>query len=221
MTKKFKFIFNKIILWIFLILWAGACQPIHERGQTFGSSGGSDSGDASPGGNGDIVALEKTRTATVVRGHRYLDALNSCFGINNNSNRTRQTWSENQGTLSESGAANSITSPMLTAMTKISAEVCNDLIVKERAVAPVQRQIFNSINFTAGPDSLSPTQLGSVVRRIARSCWGRNETAEESNLLINTTLESFAGGANGAQETIDHMIFLCSAMSSSFSAFEM
>ena len=127
-----------------------ACQPAHEGGNYVytESSGNIDPGNGAPGGNGEIVALEKTRTATIARGHRYLDSLSSCFGLNNPSETTRTTWNENQGSLSENGTANSITSPMLTAMTKISAEVCNDMINLERGLASDQRRIFVDINLS-------------------------------------------------------------------------
>jgi|GEM_PF-6169728 len=212
---------TKIAVFILIAFGTLRCQPVHNTDTSNPAELGLiGEGDDAPGGNGDIIALEKTRTAAVSRSNRYLDTVVSCLGTRTAGATAKSVWNENKGSLSEEGSANSITSPMLSAMTKISAEVCLDLINQERGIAAAQRRIFNQIDFGAGPNAVNGAQLQTTIRRLSRSCWGRNETTAERDLLESTTLSAFSG-QNGAQQTVDQMVFLCAAMTSSFSTFEM
>ena len=207
--------------WVILItVTLCACQPIHQ-GASYNQNLGVRPGDSAPSGNGDILVLEKTRTASVIRSERYLATLVSCLGTNKATQRAKQAWQENKGSLSEDGSANSITAPMLSAMSKISSEVCLDLISQERGIASDNRRIFPQIDFSRGPKDIHVGQVRDSIRRLARSCWGRNETPEELLKLETASMTAFSNGGFDSQKTIDQMVYLCSAMTSSFSTFEM
>lgn len=209
----------KILFLTLLALSLVHCQPISEGGDV--ATSGSEQSNTAPGGNGEIEVLANKRTASVVRSERLLSNLQSCLGVNQVSAASKQAWNDNKGSLSVEGDANSITSPMLVALAKVSAEVCNDLIQKERVLAADQRRIFNAVNFGQGPASAADTALADTVRRLARSCWGRNESDSERETLLNSTKSAFANAANNGQQTVNQMVYLCTAMTASFASFEM
>lgn len=189
-------------------------------GNTFGGDNGSSTlgGQDAPGGNGEIVPIADTRTAGIVRSNRTLDNLVSCLGTGVPSGDAKSTWEEQKSALSNEGDANSVTATMLVAIEKIAAEVCNDLIQQERGMAANQRRVFNSIDFSAGQNSVGNNQIADVSRRIARSCWGRNETPEELAMIQQNTNAAYQNANNNTGETINKLIFICTATAGSFSA---
>jgi hypothetical protein len=58
--------------------------------------------------------------------------------------------------------------------------------------------------------------LADVTRRLARSCWGRNESPEELRLIQQSTSAAFRDAENNAEETRNKMIFVCTAVATSF-----
>src|SRR5690606_22643482 len=107
-------------------------------------------------------------------------------------------FAKRKGSLSEYGYATQVTAPMLMAATAVAGEVCNKLIAVESAQAAGQRRIFNSINFSADPVQVTNQELREVTRRIARSCWLRNESDEEFEIIDSNFHEAFSsGGAAG------------------------
>lgn len=208
----------KIIIASSMLTLLVHCQPISEGGDELAglNSGLTDA----PGGNGEIEVLANKRTASVVRSERALSTLVSCLGTTAASSAAKQAWEDNKGSISVEGDANSITPPMLVAIAKISGEVCNDLVQKERILAADQRRIFNQIDFTQGPNAVSSLAIQNSVRRLARSCWGRNETGTENQLITASVQSAFTNTTN-SQQTINQMIYLCTAVASSFATFEM
>jgi hypothetical protein len=178
--------------------------------------GFADNSNEAPGGNGEIVALSDTRTASIVRSNRVLDSLVSCLGTGVPGRAAKQAWEEQRAGFSQEGDANSITSTMFVGFEQVASEVCNDLIQQERSQAAGQRRIFNQVNFNSGQANVGDSQLAAVTRRLARACWGRNETAEELAMIQAGTNAAFQGAANNAGETVNKMIFVCTAMANSF-----
>jgi hypothetical protein len=103
--------------------------------------------DEAPAGNGEIVALEDTRTAGVVRANRALDNLVSCLGTGIASQAAKSAFREQAAALSADGGANSVTATMFVGFERVASEVCNDLINQERSMSNNQRRIFNEVNF--------------------------------------------------------------------------
>jgi hypothetical protein len=189
--------------------------------QNCGSSGGGGGGGAvaSNSTNGDIVAIPNTKTASIQRSSRVLDQLVSCLGTGEPSNRARDVWRSNRGTISEEGLANSMTQPMAKTLVTVSAEVCGDLLNQERGVASGERRIFVEPDLDQG--GLSSNHLILASKRIARSCWGRNATEEELQRIVTTVNTAFSGEDDNGDLTRNKLIFMCTAMASSFDAFNM
>jgi hypothetical protein len=116
-----------------------------------------------------------------------------------------------------------ITSPMMIAITSLGGEVCNTLLASEISKSTSDRAFFSEVDFTKDVSNVNTDQFDFVIHSLARTFWGRNETEEERNLLLNgkseflATLE--ASKATQATSTRDLMLFTCSAMLSSVDAF--
>lgn len=157
----------------------------------------------------DPALIPNTATVALVYGKQILDHYTSCLGSGLASERTLAMYEAKKGTISETGSVSTLTAPMLMASTSIAGEVCKDLIEKERA-AP---RIFVGFNFAA--TSLpAQSSLQDAVRRIARSCWGRDEDTQESEIILGAVSTAFSG-ASGANTTHDAALFMCTTMMSS------
>jgi hypothetical protein len=94
---------------------------------------------------------------------------------------------------------------MLIAATSIAGEVCEDLINNEKKSPRLL------IGWSLGRNVL-PDQgvMLDAMRRIARSCWSRDEEQEESNIIMGAVQSSFQdAGANTAH---DAALFMCTSM---------
>lgn len=193
--------------------------------QNCGSPSGAGGGGvgASNTANGDIIPIPNTKTASVQRASRVLDQMVSCLGTGAPSNNARNAWNTNRGTISEEGLANSMTQPMAKTLVTVASEVCEDLMDQERGLASDQRRIFIEIDFNSGDVSRGDLVLAS--KRIARSCWGRNATDDEINLVVNDIVDSFSSSNDDRNDdgnaTRRKAVYMCTAMASSFAAFEM
>lgn len=209
---KYKKTIKKLVLLLSFALITIAYQNCGSSG-----GGGSSVSSSTSGADNEIVPLPNTKTASVLRGSRVLDSLVSCLGTGEPSNNSKAEWQKNLGTLSEEGLANTLTQPMAKSLAVVSSEVCNDLVQKERN--PASQRIFAGIDFTGG--GVTPTQITTVTKRLARSCWGRNPTSDEIDMILNNVTQSFFGSTENGQTTINKMVYLCTAMAASFASYEM
>lgn len=157
----------------------------------------------------DPAIMPNTATVGLVYGKQILDHYSNCLGSGLPTERTMAMYSSKQGSISESGAVSTLTAPMLMASTSIAGEVCKDLIEIERS-AP---RIFMGINLSA---TSVPAQgmMQDAMRRIARSCWSRDEDSTESQIIMDGVNSAFSG-VNGANTAHDAMLFMCTSMLSS------
>lgn len=176
---------------------------------------------ATPGGNGEIVAKPDTRTASVLNANRALDSLVSCLGTGQASNRAKQELKKYQGSLPTNGEANEVTAPMIAGLSAIAAEVCRDLVQSEKNQNSDERRIFSSIDFSKKGSELTVGDFSQVIRHLSRSCWGRNESHDERSIMISNLSQAFADVDDNASGTEKRMIYLCTAMASSFSSYSM
>lgn len=174
-----------------------------------------------PTGNGSIKAFANTKTVSLINANRALDSLVSCLGTEKPSSKAKEEWQQNKGAISAEGDANSLTAPMLAALLKVSAEVCNDLVSIESGLPDSQRRIFAGVNFSGGPASIDNFLVGDITRRLARSCWGRNERENELDQISETVDAAFSGAANNSSETSRKLVFLCTMVAGSFQTFSM
>jgi hypothetical protein len=109
-------------------------------------------------------------------------------------------------TLSETGSVATLTAPGLMAYASVAGEVCEDLL-KNELNAP---RMF--IGFGFGQSSL-PNQgaLQDAMRRLALSCWSREEDAEEADIVMSSVNSAFQG-ANGPTTPHDAALFMCTSM---------
>ncbi len=207
--------FKKFI--VFSISFVGIALAYQNCGSPSGNSGGGTV--AANSTNGDIVAIPNTKTASVQRASRVLDNMVSCLGTGQPSNAARDVWNDNKGTISEEGLANSMTQPMAKTLVSVAAEVCDDLLDRERGAAPADRKIFIEADLDSG--GLSNANLRTASKRIARSCWGRNATADELAMIVSAVEDAFEGENDDANLTRKKMIYMCTSMTASFDAFNM
>ena len=184
-----------------------------------GPPGGGNGGPTAP--NGSIDVLSNTRTASVVSANRALDNFVSCLGTISPSAASQAEYDASKGFLSIEGSAISVTSPMLKGLANVAGEVCNDLVQSETALTPANRRIFNQVDFSAGPTNMNASSMANVARRIARSCWGRNESSAELTDIQNNVSSAFSAVPNTPAETRNKAIYLCTAMTASFASYEM
>jgi hypothetical protein len=55
------------------------------------------------------------------------------------------------------------------------------------------------------------SSLQDAMRRIARSCWSRDEDPNEGQIIMDAVQSAFQG-ANGANTTHDAALFMCTSM---------
>lgn len=176
-------------------------------------------------GSGTLVAtslddekiLLNAKTVSTVYSKQVLDNMVSCLGMDTPSLETKGTWANVRGSISKVGKAKDLNAPMLMAITSIAGQVCGDLIQNESNMSSSSdRLIFSEIDFDQnGVDGLA---IDNGIRRLTRSCWGRNESSEEYSAIYDSLSEGFnlsdADPANVAQ-------FMCTAVLSSFESIQM
>ncbi len=190
---KKKYLFGSMIVFscFALGIFGNACgRPFDVRSEKEISST-----QVRPAGLPEAVVYPNTKTAAMVYGNQILDHLLACAGVASPSDGTLTVWRAKKGSISETGAYDSITAPMLMAVTSIAGEVCNDLVEIEAAVGGDQRRIFNIVDFDS--DRLS-AGFDESLRKLARSCWLREETDEEKSFVMNGMSQYFtpAAGVN-------------------------
>jgi len=162
-----------------------------------------------------VCEVPDATTIAVADSQNVLTSMLNKAGVTNPSTKTTSAFAAQGTKLPETGNVAQITAPMWMAIATISSEVCNDLITQETATGATRR-IFNSVDFTKGPSSFTDMARNDVIRRMARSFWGRNESAQEL-VLIKSSLDSSWSGTT-ATDTRKEMIYLCTAMMSSTDA---
>jgi hypothetical protein len=181
----------------------------------FGSSNGNSAAGVGPGGSNpstDVTVIPGARTVSLAYSKQVLDQLSSCAGLAAPSDKTIAMYQQKQGAISMYGYVNTVTSPMLMAETSIAGEICNDLINQEMTSGP---RLFIGYNFAANtvPDA---NMLGDSISRIALSCWQRNETSTERQLILDMIGSSV--GAAEATASKKSALMICTAMLSSLDA---
>lgn len=160
-------------------------------------------------GSSNIDVIPGARTVSLVYSKQVLDQLSSCTGVALPSDKTTAMYEQKQGAVSMYGYVNTVTSPMMMAVTSIAGEVCNDLINQEAATG---RRLFVGFDFMASalPNN---AQLADSVSRMALSCWQRNETNLEREVLLDLVNSTVA--SNEALGGRKSALLICTAMLSS------
>ncbi len=142
----------------------------------------------------EVEVYANTKTASLVYGKQVLPHLQNCAGVAVVSDTTASTEAAKVGSISETGSYDSVTAPMLMAVTSIAGEVCNDLINEEMKLAPQERRIFRGIDFAS--TTVNFGGLGESLNKLARSCWQRDESSEEKSMILDGLSQVFSSEAN-------------------------
>jgi len=170
------------------------------------SMDGSDGSSVSQSYENDPAYKPGVATVALIYGKQGLDHFNACLGSGRPSERTLAMYNSKRGSISESGAVGTLTAPMLMAATSVAGEVCKDLIENEKT-AP---RIFMGVNFSS--TSLpADGVIQNAMKRIARSCWSRDEDRVEAEIIMDSVRSVFSG-ANGPNTAHDAMLFMCTSM---------
>lgn len=184
-----------------------------------GSSGSSSFGTVDGNGaGGGFIPLPEATTISLLYNKQILDNLVICTGIGTPSVATVDEWERRQSSFSEYGYATDVTAPMLMAIAAVSGEICNDLLAVETALPAASRRVFNAVDFGGGPSGFGAAQTADVARRLARSCWARDEAPDELTIL-QEEMESAKAGINmsSSAQTRNLALFLCTGMLASLS----
>jgi hypothetical protein len=169
---------------------------------TAGSDGGDALGDTN--GNPEYNLDPSSVTLSMVYNKQVLDHMVACSGVGVASDSTLATWASKRGAVSINGTVVTVTAPMLMAVTTIAGDVCRDLIDLEKKTP----MLFNGVNWSATslPDN---TTLTNSIRGLALSCWQRQESNEENQILMDTLHSEFSSGSVNPS---DAYLFLCTSM---------
>lgn len=170
-------------------------------------------GDTNDDGLTEVVDL---KAVGVSYSENTFTSMQNQTGVVTPSNATRTAVTNQFTKLSETGKSDSVTAPMWVSITTVAGELCNDLVNQERALT-TGRRFFGSVDFARAPNALTASAKDDVIRRLARSFWARNETAQEKTLIQQAFDSSFSSSTTVA-DTQSGMMFLCTAMLSSLDA---
>ncbi len=152
---------------------------------------------------GDFPIIPGAKTVSVVYSKQVLEQMTACTGVQKVSDSTLAMYEQKKGAISVLGSPNTITSPMMMAITSIAGEVCNDLINQENTGT---KRIFKNMNFVT--NALPATaDTKDAISRMALSCWQRLETDSERQAILD--LVATASTAKSS------MLLVCTAMLSS------
>ncbi|MCB0379312.1 MAG: hypothetical protein KDD33_12535 [Bdellovibrionales bacterium] len=138
--------------------------------------------------------VSSTKVVAVVSQNQILTNYQSCLKLpaDKISSQSRNALNDSIKSLPPEGEVEAISAPMLMAVTKVVAEVCNDLINYEKTLS-TDRTYFKDFNLTGTASgkavsnaSLEEETLSSVdlaMIELSRACWGRTMTADELNIL--------------------------------------
>lgn len=140
--------------------------------------------------NSNLVIVAGQKTVSTLYYTQVLDNMEAVSGVDTISQDTLNVFEDKLASFSEYGSALSINAPMLLSFAAVGAEVCGDLMREERPLAVNARRIFTLVDFNL--QTISAAGIDDMVRRMARSFWQRNETAEELAMLKTAITETLA-----------------------------
>lgn len=152
------------------------------------------------------------KTVSLAYANQILEHLTSCSGVQTPSDSTLLVYENKRGAISVYGSANTVTSPMMMAVTSVAGEVCNDLINQEIAA----QRIFKNINLNAN-SMPNQADLKDAISRLAISCWQRQDTDAERATLLQA-VDTIAVDANQTRATYRSALMVCTSMLSSLDA---
>lgn len=159
--------------------------------------------------NTDMPIINGAKTVSIVYSKQIVDQLSSCVGVAQPSDATLAMYEQKKGAVSTYGYANTVTSPMMMAVTSIAGEVCNDLINQE---VKTGARIFSGFDMSSN-NLPNVSLISDSISRMALSCWQRRETSVERELVLNMVQSSVVATENLAARK--SALLVCTSMLSS------
>lgn len=190
----------------------------------FSATSSSSSGEASDtssipdtSGNVDsgIPIIPGAKTVSLVYSKQVLDQMTTCAGVSRPSDTTLAMYDQKKGAVSVYGTANTITGPMMMAVTSIAGEVCNDLLNQEATATSSRIFAFNDKNFSTNMLP-STTEMNDAISRLGLSCWQRIPDSNERAVISSMIADTIKNGDSKASRSAALMI--CTSMLSSLDA---
>lgn len=157
----------------------------------------------------DIPIINGAKTVSIAYSKQIVDQLSSCVGVAQPSDATLAMYEQKKGAVSTYGYANTVTSPMMMAVTSIAGEVCNDLINQE---VKTGARIFSGFDMSSN-NLPNVSLISDSISRMALSCWQRRETSVERELVLNMVQSSVVATENLAARK--SALLVCTSMLSS------
>jgi hypothetical protein len=150
-------------------------------------------------------------TVSISYGDQLLSNYVSCAGIGQASLRTRDEFNARKQSLSEYGLLTDVSAATMMAMAAVAAEVCQDLVDRERPLAMGARNIFTNVDLSG--NGLTRADVENTTRLLALACWQRNAKPEEISTAYEDISQLQVNSALGA-------VSLCTSILGSLSAVE-
>lgn len=181
------------------------------------------------GGNLDLSSTQMVGTKVdesyqLLNHQQILHSMLSATGVDNlkTSNDINNEFLRREGAFDISGSVKMINAPMVLSQANLASEICNQLVVKERALTTGERIIFSSVDFTKPPTAVTPDQISVVTQNLSRNSWRRPASEVETQLIQSSTLDFMndftAAEKASANQTTTVGVYVCTAILSSFDA---
>jgi len=129
-------------------------------------------------------------------------------------------YSLRQGALADNDNLAVVSAPLMMGSTSLAGEVCNGLLVKEKALAAAARTFFAPVDFTKTIAANSAQAFSTSAESLAQALYGRSLKVEEQSILSAFYAE-FTGQLTAAEaaqtaQTTALYLSLCSGMLATF-----
>lgn len=166
-----------------------------------------------------ILSKAESQNYTVQSSEQLARSMASVTGVEYNSAILNE-YNARKPLLSSDYTLESVTAPMLIAISNISSQFCNELLRKETPLDAEDRSFFANVNFGSGLNELTDSNYNAVLDIMSMKFWGRDLTAEERTIFNDTKNEFIQAipeaGRNATAQTRNLMLSTCTVMLSSF-----
>lgn len=209
-TKTRFFVVLSIFFTTAVLAYVGNGCSRSESGSLVSSSNSTTTTD--PGGSttpSGIPIIPGALTVSVLSKTQIIDQLSACSGLAVPSDATLAMFDLKKGALSTTGSVDTVTGPMMMGVISIAGEICNDLINQEISLGA---RLFTGFGL-AGNVLPNSSQISDSISKISISCWQRNESSTERQIITDMITSSI--GAGEAMAARKAALMICTSMLSS------
>lgn len=159
------------------------------------------------------------RVESIMNHRQILPSLTKCLAINTASmdtatttayNAAKKTYTDSIPTFSLDGSVKDVSAPLMMSLMTLAGEMCNVRIEVERTQA-TGRLFFPGFNLQTSGANNNGEMINhdKTIQALTRSCWGRDATSAEVNLIKQKISSNSSRGA---------ALYACTAVLSSIQA---